>query len=182
MGYLFWGFLFTAFEYILHLGSLNVGIFPDVLGYMFLVAGCKAMFSKSQQFEKAYKFCAIALFVSAVKYVVDLFGVILLAPAFVGVIVEIIYAVMKMLVAFSIIKGYVDMENATHIDLRSKKLFNSAVILAVFSVLKAIGPIGGVLGGYVYIIAFFGALLMPAVFMVQEYDAYMNYKGNVLMK
>ena len=182
MGYLFWGFLFSTFDYILHLGSLNVGIFPDVLGYMFLVAGCKAMFSKSQQFEKAYRFCAIALFVSAVKYVVDLFGVLLLTPDAVRVLADIVYAVMKMFVAFSVIKAYGEMESLTHIDLRSKKLFSSAVILAAFCVLKAIGPVGGIIGGYVYIIAFFGALLMPAVFMVQEYDAYMNYKGNVLMK
>lgn len=181
MGLLFWGFLFTSFDYILNIRSLHVGIAPDFLGYMFFVAGCKALFQKSRQFEKVYKLVSIAMFVAAAKYVCDLFGVLLFVPAAARIPVEICYAAMKLLVAVSVIKAYKEMEETTRIDLRTKKLFNTSVVLFVFLVLKAVGPLGTI-GSYIYIVAFFGTLFAPALLMVHEYDAYMNYKGAVLLK
>lgn len=181
MGYLFWGFLFTTFDYLMKIRSLHVGIVPDFLGYMLFVAGCKAMISKSEKFRNVYKACAVALFVSAAKYVADLFGVTGSFSPVVAAVVDVVYVAMKMYVAFVIIKAYKDIESTTRIDLRTQKLFNTNIVMFAFAFFKAIRPTGTI-GGVVYIIAFFGALLMPAVFMVHEYDAYMNYKGNVLMK
>lgn len=130
MGKIFGGFLLIFFEFNLTIGNCVIGLLPDFVGYLCIVAGLCDVVSDGTCFRKARSFAVVMSIYTAVAYVLNLVGIsgewwILSVATTLG----------SLFVSYLIVKGLKESEQTHHAQLSSKSIFICWVIMAVFQLL-----------------------------------------------
>lgn len=74
MGQIWIGLIFTTINFNLTTGDCVIGLLPDFVGYWFICKGLMELEEKSDWFKKVKPFAMLMIGVSAVVYVLNVFG------------------------------------------------------------------------------------------------------------
>ena len=133
MSKIFGGFLLIFLEYNITKGNIVLGLLPDFVGYICIVAGLCDVVTDGAYFRKARLLAIILSFYSAVVYVLNLLGIAgkwqILSWA-----LSIITTLATLGISYLIVKGLPEAEQKYNAKLSSKSIRICWMIMAVFQV------------------------------------------------
>ena len=134
MSKIFGGFLLIFFEYNLTKGNIVLGLLPDFVGYLCIVAGLCEVVSDGIHFRKARLFAIVMSFGSAVTYILNLVG-IAGKWQILSWTLSIITTLATLAISYLIVKGLPEAEQKYNAKLSSKSIRICWIIMAVFQLL-----------------------------------------------
>lgn len=158
MNNLFIGMLLLFLNFNINIESISIGLFPDFLGYIYIMKGVKELSNESSFFLKVNPFARNMTYFTFVLYIFNLIG---LKIGYVMTILGLISTLFGLYVAYLCIKGIRDMEVLNGWDLQGESLFKTWQVLAVFSIISStiafiagIGAILIIIGNIILIIVY----------------------------
>lgn len=161
MGKIFGGFLLIFFEFNLTMGNSVIGLLPDFIGYLCIVAGLCDVVTDGAYYKKARPFAVVMSVYTAVVYVLNLVGI-----GGKWWILSVITTAAALFISYLIVKGLKDSEQSHRAQLSSKGIYVCWVIMAVFQVLMILA-----LWIPVFILLMIPNFLASVVFLVMFFQA-----------
>jgi len=121
-------------DFNLDLGIHRIEMFPDFLGYLFVVIGVTELLEKSGWFVKAKPIATAMTVYSGIIYTMDVIGISNSLGALGGGVLGIISTVASLYLAYCIVMGIVDIERTEARQMNVDRLYQSWKLLAVISV------------------------------------------------
>ena len=134
MSKIFGGFLLIFLEYNITKGNIVLGLLPDFVGYLCIVAGLCDVVTDGTYFRKARLFAILMSFYSAVVYILNLVG-IAGKWQILSWTLSIITTLATLGISYLIVKGLKEAEQKYKAKLSSKSIFICWVIMAAFQLL-----------------------------------------------
>lgn len=154
---LFIGLLLVYLEFNINLGTSTIGLFPDFIGYIFIIKGLNELADISNRFYKIKTISKIMAIYSSLLYAANLVG-FSAANTWISFILSIAGLIASLYISFNIVMGVKDIERIHDCKLNSETLFSCWKLIAAFSFLAYIAIIFPVLA----IIA----LILDVVFII----------------
>ena len=168
---LFIGLIFITFNFNLTLDNSVIGLFPDWLGYLFLIRGLTEMVSESGHFARVKPLSVGMAVYTAVLYVADLLG-LSLALGYAAMALGFLSTGISLYILFHIVQGVIDMERERQWPLNGASLFAMWQVMAVCNILSyvllLIPPLG--------IISLLVCTVVHILFLSAFYKARRNYE------
>lgn len=149
MNNIFWGFLLALIDFDITFGNANIDILPDFIGFILIFNGLVEMSHHSFHFSRGIQRAKITIALSAVIYILDVFGLSDILPGILTGALGLVYAIMCICSAQDVVNGILDMEARYGVYLNGQSLrsawsvwricfiltyiFLVTIILAIFS-------------------------------------------------
>lgn len=130
---IFWGLIFVSFNF--NLGFIN--IFPDFIGYLFIISGCAKLSEEEIAFKKVNKIGMVLVALTLIDYVR---GIILpftsesiTAYSFLSILITLILGIGELYIVYHICKGIYNMASHNEVEYLMKMAkFRWNFILYIF--------------------------------------------------
>ena len=132
---LFTGLIFISLDFNLNLENCVIGLFPDWLGYLFLMGGLVEMASESGHFLKVRPLAVGMAVYTAVLYAMDLLG-LSFSLGYAAIALGLFSSIISLYILFHIVQGVIDMERENAWNVNGAPLFTIWKIMAVCNVLS----------------------------------------------
>jgi hypothetical protein len=166
MDKIFTGMIFAFLDFNINIGSSQIGLIPDFVGYIFIVNGLFELSSKSSRFQKVQTHASIMAFYTGILYALDLFGISFSIGVYIRFFMGLVSTVLSLYISYNIVMGVKDIEKAEGWTLDGDRLFKLWGALFIFSIasyglylipgLNLAVIIGAFIVGLGYIICFNG--------------------------
>ncbi len=178
---IFIGSIFVFLSLNISLGRGSLGLAPDFVGYILLLLGTNELMRKEQGAFPVLRSVDILLKVlivaSAVDYVLDLFGVALVASSVEGVVWKALLAAGDCYCWKKLIGSVGKLEEEYGKDLNTLRLTTAWWIYTISAVLTIVAIF--VTNATIYCIIIGLAITAPLYFLAQTYKLYKVYQGIV---
>lgn len=134
---LFIGLLLVYLEFNINIGTSAIGLFPDFLGYIFIIKGLTELADESERFFKLKTISTVMAVYSAILYVANLVG-LAATNSWLSFVFGIGGLIASLYISFNIVMGIKDIEQIHDYKLNSETLYSSWKLIAVFSFLAYI--------------------------------------------
>ncbi len=164
MNSLFVGLLFLFLNFSLKMGTIQIGLLPDFLGYLLLLHGLRRMAGEGARFAHLPPLVLRFAIYTALVYLLELGGL----SARLGVLdrlLQVACTVMRLYVSYELMQGMADLERRDGCDYAASGLRLAWTALAVSNMLNYLLLFNSVLGtlcalfalaaGIAYLIAFY---------------------------
>jgi len=119
---LFLGFLFIYLNFDLSFNQFTLNVFPDFVGYIFLLQGVKELDAESSLFRGIRPFATGMVVYTAILWVGKLMG-LTAGGNWVATLLELISTAVSLYISWVLIQGVLDMEQHHGADLNGKTLY-----------------------------------------------------------
>jgi len=120
---LFLGFLFIYLNFDLSFNQFTLNVFPDFVGYIFLLQGVKELDAESSLFRGIRPFATGMVVYTAILWVGKLMG-LTAGGNWVATLLELISTAVSLYISWVLIQGVLDMEQHHGADLNGKTLYD----------------------------------------------------------
>jgi len=158
------GMLLVFLNFNLDINATRIGLIPSFLGYLIMLIGLGEIGRFSGRFSKIRPLVTVMFAYSTVLYFMDIYGLWAVDMRFLIIALSLIFVIMSLYVAHSIVMGIKDIEALWGVELDSDKLYYAWQVLVLFNfivyVVFHIPPIGtlfviiGFIVGVYYLAAF----------------------------
>ncbi|NLK73333.1 MAG: hypothetical protein GX285_09975 [Clostridiales bacterium] len=131
---IFIGFLLIFLDFNLNIGSSQIGLIPDFVGYIVMIKGLVEMAMESGQFIKVKPFASGMAVYTGILYVMDLFGISASLGAL-SYILGIASVIISLYISYSIVMGVREIEEKYSIFMNGDSLYSAWKILAILNIL-----------------------------------------------
>lgn len=122
MGQIFAGLLFVLVNFNITTGESSFDLFPNFIGYIFILAGLLQIQHQSEQFKKAVMPSGFMIFYSAIIFFIDLAG-FFSNESFLSMLAGLFSLAFCLWITYLIVFGIIDMEKKSGINLESDTLY-----------------------------------------------------------
>lgn len=134
MNLMFYGLLLMNLNFTLNIGNYVLNLLPTFAGILLLVKGMRQFASQSRNFTDARNPALLAAAYSAVVWLMDLAGVTSTLPEIVSLALGIITTLINVFLAYVVVVGMKELEEAVHSDLNTDYLKMFWIILFLVNV------------------------------------------------
>lgn len=163
MGQIWIGLILTTINFNLTAGDCVIGLLPDFVGYWFICKGLMELEEKSEWFKRMKPFATLMIGVSAVVYVLNVFG-FYANMGLIATVIDVVTIAIVIYVTYGIVMGVQEMEQKYKVSLvgdimKQAWAFKSVLLvgsyIAVFiPMLAIILVIGSFIAGIWFLIVF----------------------------
>lgn len=158
---IFIGFILVFLDFNLTLGSSQIGLIPDFVGYIVMTRGLIEMADESSMFVKVKPYVTGMTIYTGILYLLDLLGISVSLGALTYVLAIISMAV-SLYISYHIVMGVIDMEGNYNTTLNGSKLKSTWTLLAIFNVLTFVS----LLIPFIAIICIVASFIVAIYFLV----------------
>lgn len=170
-----YGCIFAMFDFTINIGNLGVGVLPDFVGFLLLIKGTgHENFKDTKAFETLKKVLVPMVAISLAMYVLTIFNIF---EGTTGTAVTLAYSALKYLVQYLLIRAFIQLEKETGIDLCTRKMTTWLIASIVLVIISYLGFISNIF----VLVGMLGVLFVTALYLIQVYDAAMNFKEKVMI-
>jgi hypothetical protein len=176
MGKIFIGLLFALLDFDIDLGSSKIGLIPDFIGYIIIIAGLREMSYENSFFAKSIPWSVGMVVYSAFCYIGNLFGI--WTNEYITIILSIIGTVILFYLLHLIIKGIIEIQNRCEISLYGDNLRQMWIYALAFQILSYITLFSSI--SALTLICILGSFILSILLLIYIYKAKEAYYVKIL--
>jgi hypothetical protein len=156
--------LFVFLDFDLNIGTSTIGLIPDFVGYMFMLAGLRELANRGERFVRLQPFATGMIAFTGVLYAMDLLGITASLGAAVAFVLGLASTLLSLYISYGIVMGVRDMERQTGAFLNAERLLMVWRVYAVLSLiiyillflpmLAIFCIVAGLVAGIVFLVSF----------------------------
>lgn len=169
---IFLGLLFVFLNFHISIGSCQIGLIPDFVGYLLMGKGLEEMAGESTFFVRAKPLTMVMVLYTAALYAMDLFS-LSVHLWLLGWVLGLAALGISLVISYWIVCGVREMETARHWNLRGQHLSGMWMCMAVVDGIASLCswiPLVGLMGAI-------GAFAMGVLFLVAFHHTESCYRG-----
>ena len=171
--------IFIGLLFIMLALKIRIDLLPDFVGYLLIWKGCAEMSADSSKLTSARSLALVMTAVTAVIFVMGLFG-LTSGLGLLGTVIELVMVLGSLLMIFMLGQGICQVQEKNGVELNGQAIINSGKLLAVSEivayVLLLIGGTEGVLA-LVATVLLLASFLFKVVLLISAFMANKMYKA-----
>ena len=159
---IFIGFLFVFLDFNLTLGTSQIGLIPDFVGYILVFQGLAELENMSLRFTKARPFSLGMAVYTGLLYVLAVLGIG--TNDILSFVLGLISTLISLYISYNIVMGIKEIEASSGRFLNAQGLYSSWTLLAILSlivyllfiipILNVLCIVAGLITGIVFLVSF----------------------------
>lgn len=134
MNILFIGLIFVFLDFNLNLGSVQIGLIPDFIGYILMMKGLDELSDYGENFLKSRPMVIGMAIYTGLLYALSLFGMSSVFGGVLSFILGLVSTIVSLYITYLLVIGIKDIENLQSRSLQSESLYMAWKVLAILSV------------------------------------------------
>ena len=159
---IFIGFLFVFLDFNLTLGTSQIGLIPDFVGYILVFHGLAEHESMSPRFVKSRPVALGMAVFAGLLYIMELFGIV--TNDILSFVLGLTSTLISLYISYNIVMGIKEFEASSGRFLNAQGLYSSWTLLAILSlivyllfiipILNVLCIVAGLITGIVFLVSF----------------------------